>query len=142
VAITKWLVNAPNGKRVFLAVPGGGDVYFDHGSVILDQKLAKGFPKIFIPFEVEDTVVKEKKPMKTLLTEPAPVHEPVIKETPVLSLETEILTEPAPVEKVTTTIKSESKTSTKKSLRKTKSSKKSTFVVDVDKTDQLLEEDE
>lgn len=108
----KWIVNAPNGRRVHLNVGGGNDIMLTHLQVITNEKLAKQFPRIFVPEVSEPEVVVEE---KQILTEPAPVPEVTHTEaTPALSLEDTILTEPAPTETVAPEKKENKKTSKSK----------------------------
>jgi hypothetical protein len=94
----KYIVNAPNGDKVYLNVGGGTDLMFKHLQVITNDKLGKQFPHIFIPEDMEEVAPPAPVVEKQILTEPAPVVEVAKTESPVLSLEDTLLTEPAPVE--------------------------------------------
>ena len=94
--MSKYFVNAPNGKYVHVNLGMGRDIRFEHGTIMENDSVAKQYPNIFIKSSSSER-------QNEMLVEPAP--KPVTKkqrekEEPVLSLEDQILTEPAPKKEV------------------------------------------
>lgn len=118
--MARWITNAPNGKSATLN-RGYRTINLNHGQEITDRELAEHFPHIFSMIEddfqpkltVKPEIKEEVATLESeLLTEPAPEDSVEVNEEKD-DLESEVLTEPAPVDK--TKPKREKKKTTKKS---------------------------
>lgn len=90
--MAKFLVVAPNRKTVTVSA-GSNDLTYDHGTFMSNERIAKAYPKVFLPTDGRDN------PTETPKTEDEKLEEKVLEEVvPQKPLEEgqEILTEIMP----------------------------------------------
>ena len=117
----EWMVNAPNGS--FVNIEGAGRL--NHGSRVVNEKLAKKFPHIFVEVfsEAGPTLMEEPAPAVKVIDE-SPAEAPVLEEVPEDRHQEMVSDVPTQDEPVIEEVIEESPVVEKKTAKKKKTSKK------------------